>query len=60
MSKEIQELKHFNMRLPKDTWMFLKRAAAAQEESMTDIIVRCVEKYRKKVEPKLTPTDTNV
>lgn len=54
MSKDIKEIKTFNVRLPKDTWLFLKKTAAEQGVSMTDIIIRCVEKYRKKLENKLT------
>ena len=54
------EQKNFNMRLPKEVWMFLKRTAVEQEESMTDIICRCVRTYEKKLKKNLTPTDTNV
>lgn len=60
MTKTNKELKSFNMRLPKETWLFLKRQAAAQEVSMTEIIVRCVDKYKKKFDNKLTDDDTNV
>ncbi len=55
-----KELKSFNMRMPKETWQFLKRQAAAQEVSMTEIILRCVDKYKKRFDNKLTDDDTNV
>lgn len=60
MQKQSKELKSFCVRLPKDIWLFLKKQAAAQEVSMTDIIVRCVEKYKKKFDSRLTDDDTNV
>lgn len=60
MSKDKEDIKTFNMRMSKDTWMFLKKAAAAQETSMTEIILRCVEKYKRKIENKLTDEDTDV
>lgn len=60
MAKTNNDIKTFNMRMPKDTWLFLKKQAAIQECSMTDIIIRCVEKYKKKFDDKLTPGDTYV
>jgi predicted HicB family RNase H-like nuclease len=60
MAKENKDIKTFNMRMPKDMWMFLKMKAADQEVSMTDIIVRCVGKYKRKFENKLTESDTSV
>ena len=52
MNKDISDLKTFTMRMPKDLWMYLKNTAAAQEESMTDIIVRCVDKQKRRAENK--------
>ena len=60
MSKESIEIKNFNMRISKDLWLFLKHEAATKDTSMTDIIVSCIEKHKKKVESKLTRTDTDV
>lgn len=60
MSKEATEIKNFNMRISKDLWLFLKHEAATKDTSMTDIIVSCVEKHKKRIENKLTRTDTNV
>ncbi len=54
------DLKIFNMRLPKDLWLFLKNAAAAQEIAMSDIIIDSLSKYRKKYENKLTNKNINV
>ena len=42
----------FTMRLPKDVALFLKKTAAEQEETMSSIVIRCLEKYRKKLESK--------
>lgn len=55
-----EDVKTFNMRMPKDMWMFLKKTAASEEQSMTDIMMGCLEKYRKKMQYKLTREDTNV
>ena len=60
MAKPSTEIKTFNMRIPKDIWMFLKKQAALQECSMTDIIIRCIEKYKKKFDDRLTQEDTDV
>lgn len=49
-----KDIKMFQMRMPKDMWVFLKKTAIDQEISMMDIIVRCVDKYKKKFENKLT------
>jgi hypothetical protein len=55
-----QTTKAFQMRMPKDIWLFLKKTAADQERSMMDIILTCVEKYKKRCEKKLTDDDTLV
>lgn len=52
--------KAFQVRLPIDTWKFLKKIAIDQERSMASIIENCVEKYRKKLENRLTSSDTVV
>lgn len=59
MAKSTEEMKTFNMRMPKDMWFFLKQHALMREESMTDILLRCIEKYRKRIESKVNPLDTN-
>lgn len=60
MSKEKKDIRTFNMRMPTETWVFLKGQAALQQVSMAEIILRCVEKYKKKFDNKLTPDDTDV
>ena len=60
MAKINNDIKTFNMRMPKNIWLFLKKAAADQEISMTEIIIRCVDKYKKKFEDRLTHKDTDV
>lgn len=60
MSDNKKEMKAFLVRLPKDDWLFLKKTAANQEVSMADIVVRCIEKYKRKLENKLTHDDTDV
>ncbi len=58
--KENTDLKIFNMRLPKDTWVFLKNLSTEKETSMSDIILGCIEKHKKKIESKLTNKNINV
>ncbi len=53
-------IKSFNVRMPKETWKFLKRVSLEQERSMMDVINECVEKYRKRLENKLTYDDAQV
>lgn len=55
----MREIKNFNIRIPKETWLFLKKTAMEQERSMVDIIMSCVDKYKRKCENKLTG-DTHV
>lgn len=44
--------KIFNMRLPKETWMFLKVDSLDKELSMTDIVYTLIDKYKKREEAK--------
>ncbi len=55
-----KDIKLFTLRLPKSVWLFLKAKSAEQEIPMAEIIVRCVEKYKKKFENKLTDEDSNI
>ncbi len=52
MAKEKGDTKTFNMVMSKEMWLFLKRTALDQEESMTDIVSRCISVYMKKLEKK--------
>lgn len=52
--------KAFQVRLPLETWRFLKKIAVDQERSMASIIEACIEKYKKKIENRLTHSDTVV
>ena len=56
----MQDTKAFQIRMPKETWVFLKKKAVDQERSMNDLILSCVEKFKKRYENKLTDSDTNV
>jgi hypothetical protein len=60
MKKDIKDYKAFNVRIPFDDWLFLKDTSARQQISMNEIIVMCVEKYKKKLERKLTMSDATV
>jgi hypothetical protein len=54
MTKENEDMKLFSIRLPKDVWIFLKKTSADQGIPMSEIVIRLLEKYRKKIENKLT------
>jgi hypothetical protein len=52
--KEKKEVKSFQVRLPRETWEFLKKNSVDTDKSMMGIILGCVEKYKKRCEKKLT------
>lgn len=52
--KTSKDIKMFQIRMPRDMWVFLKKTAIDQEVSMVEIIVRCVGKYKKRMENRLT------
>lgn len=60
MYRNTDDKKMFNIKLSKDLWVFVKIRAATEDTSMAAIIERCVEKYKKRLEKKLTNTNTNV
>jgi predicted HicB family RNase H-like nuclease len=47
-----QEMKTFNVRIPKDMWVLLKHESIRKELSMNAIITECLNKYKKKLEKK--------
>jgi len=51
------ELKTFNIRLPKEIWAVLKKQSILQEKSMNQIIVSCVEKKYKKDKEKMLDSE---
>ena len=38
------EIRDLHIRIPKEKWLFLKSLSAMQEESMTVIVCRCIDK----------------
>lgn len=56
----MEKIKAFQVRLPKSVWLFLKDQSARQERSMNDLIFICIEKYKKRVESRLTQDDSVV
>jgi len=54
MTKAKKEIKVFNIRMPYEIWKFLKTTAVQNDISMADIVINCVEKYKKKLDNKLT------
>jgi predicted HicB family RNase H-like nuclease len=50
MAKAKSEIKAFNVRMPRQTWKFLKELALRQELTMNEIILKCVNKLEKKHE----------
>lgn len=56
----MDNIKAFNIRIPKDIWVFLKKKSIDQEKAMNAIVIDCLEKYKKKCEKKLTQGDAVV
>ena len=54
------DFKAFHLSMPKETWLYIKRTAMHSECSMTDVVVNCIEKQRRKASKKLTCDDTDV
>lgn len=48
----MKEKKHFNIRIDKDLWVFLKHESARQEISMMEIIENCIIKLKNKSDKK--------
>lgn len=59
-AQEGEDYKNFHMRVPKETWLFLKKRAMLCECSMTDVIVELLEGSRKRLKNILTDKDTLV
>ena len=60
MKEKQTDYKSFQVKLPRETWLFLKYTALEQDKSMMAIIVQCLEKYKKKLASKLTAKDIDV
>ena len=60
MKKDEKELKMFTLRMSKELWRFLRTAAINTDKSMAQIIIECLEKYKKKTEERLHKSDTNI
>lgn len=48
----MSELKPFQVRLPRESWLFLRRKSIDIDASMNDIIIQLVRKYKEKCENK--------
>lgn len=46
----MSEMKHVNMRLPKELWVFLKTLATQKETTMMNIVNKCLMRYKKSIE----------
>jgi predicted HicB family RNase H-like nuclease len=60
MDGKMNNIKTFNIRIPRELWVFLKKSSVDQDRSMNEIIVSCIEKLKKKKENKLTSNDAMV
>lgn len=49
-----QEMRAFNIQIPKDLWLYLKKIAAENETSMVGIIKQFLEKHRRNSKKVLT------
>lgn len=55
-----KNFKTFNIRLPKEIWVFLKESSLKNEISMNEIINLLILKYKKSLEKCLTDDDAMV
>lgn len=55
-----ENIKAFQIRIPKDIWAFLKTESIKEERSMNVMIIQYLRKMKKKSESKLTEIDTVV
>jgi hypothetical protein len=46
------KIKSFNLKMSRDLWLFLKEKSAKEDRSMTDIIVKSIEKMKNKNDKK--------
>ena len=44
----MKDIKVFNVRLPRDEWLFIKQKAMESDISMNELIRVLIERYRKK------------
>ena len=58
MTKQLKEIKTFNVRMPRSLWTFLRNHSTDNDKSLNSIIIELVEKYKikleKRAEKKLT------
>lgn len=54
------ELKPFHFKMPRETWVHLKNSAVANDCSMSDFVVSCLEANRRKVAKKLKDLDADL
>lgn len=47
------DVKAFNIRLPKEIWAFVKHKAIERDTSMNDLIISLIEIYKKKYDIKV-------
>jgi hypothetical protein len=48
----VENIKAFNVRLPKELWAFLKKKSIEQEKPMNVIIMSCLSKFKEKCDKK--------
>lgn len=46
------DIKAFNIRMPKEMWVFLRKISITKEESMNEIILDCIQAYKEKLAKK--------
>jgi len=56
----VSEIKSFQIRLPKELWIFLKQRSVAEQRAMNQIIIDSVTNLKKTCEKRLTEIDSVV
>lgn len=50
----MENLKAFNVRIPRELWAYLKKLSVDKEKSMNDIVTNLILKHKKNSEKSLT------
>ncbi len=56
----MNDIKAFQIRIPRNSWVFLRKKSIYLDKSMNEIIAELILKYKKECKKKLTESDTIV
>ncbi len=53
MTELVKDLKTFNVRLPRDLWLYIKNISVTTDTSLNTIIINLIGSHKMKIEKKL-------